>query len=44
MITVLVRTDSPWAQAGNDGPHIHHVTEDLAGWLVDILDELPAPR
>jgi putative hydrolase of the HAD superfamily len=44
MITVLVRTDSPWAQAGSDGPHIHHVTEDLAGWLVDIVDELPPPR
>jgi putative hydrolase of the HAD superfamily len=41
MVTVLVRTDSPWAQAGSDGPHIHHVTEDLAGWLVGIVDGLP---
>jgi putative hydrolase of the HAD superfamily len=43
MITVLVRTDSPWAQAGRDAPHIHHVTDDLAGWLVEIVDKLP-PR
>jgi putative hydrolase of the HAD superfamily len=41
MVTVLVRTDSPWAQAGSDGSHIHHVTDDLAGWLVDIVDTLP---
>jgi putative hydrolase of the HAD superfamily len=43
MVTVLVRTDSPWAQAGNDAPHIHHATEDLAGWLTGIVDTLP-PR
>jgi putative hydrolase of the HAD superfamily len=43
MVTVLVRTDSPWAQAGSDGPHIHHVTDDLAGWLAEVLDRLP-PR
>lgn len=43
MVTILVRTDSPWAQAGRAGPHIDHVTDDLAGWLVEIVDKLP-PR
>jgi putative hydrolase of the HAD superfamily len=43
MVTVLVRTDSPWAQAGSDGDHIHHVTDDLAGWLAGMLERLP-PR
>jgi len=43
MVTVLVHTDSPWAQAGRDGPHIDHVTDDLAGWLVEIAGKLP-PR
>jgi len=33
MTTVLVRTDSDWAQDGVDGEHIHHVTDDLATWL-----------
>ena len=33
MTTVLVRTDSDWAQDGVDGAHIHHVTDNLVSWL-----------
>ena len=33
MTTVLVRTDSEWAQDGRDGPHIDFVTDDLVRWL-----------
>ena len=33
MTTVLVRSDADWAQAGADGDHIHHVTDDLVAWL-----------
>lgn len=33
MTTVLVKTDSEWAQDGADGDHIHHVTDDLIAWL-----------
>jgi len=33
MITVLVRSDADWAQAGADAAHIHHVTDDLVAWL-----------
>jgi hypothetical protein len=32
---VLVKTDSAWAQEHATGDHIHHVTEDLAGWLAE---------
>jgi putative hydrolase of the HAD superfamily len=35
MTTVLVRTQEEWAQAGADGEHVHHVTEDLVNWLKD---------
>ena len=33
MTTVLVRTHEEWAQAGADGEHVHHVTDDLVAWL-----------
>jgi putative hydrolase of the HAD superfamily len=33
MTTVLVRTHEEWAQAGADGEHVHHVTDDLVTWL-----------
>jgi putative hydrolase of the HAD superfamily len=33
MTTVLVRTDSSWAQEGADAAHVHHVTDDLVAWL-----------
>lgn len=40
MTTVLVRTDSDWAQHEADGDHVHHVIDDLAGWLVDLVATL----
>ena len=35
MTTVLIKTDSEWAEEAAEGDHIHHVTEDLAGWLAE---------
>ena len=37
MTTVLVRTGADWAQDGADGEHVHHVTDDLVGWLSEIV-------
>jgi len=37
MTTVWVRTDSAWGRpTAEDLPHIHHVTDDLAGWLAGL--------
>jgi putative hydrolase of the HAD superfamily len=44
MTTVLVRTDSDWAQHDADGEHVHHVIDDLASWLVGIADGLTPAR
>ncbi|MDP6603854.1 MAG: pyrimidine 5'-nucleotidase [Rhodospirillales bacterium] len=33
MTTVWVRTDSEWADDGAADAHVHHVVDDLAGWL-----------
>jgi putative hydrolase of the HAD superfamily len=33
MTTVWIRTDTEYARVGEPGEHIHHETEDLAGWL-----------
>ena len=44
MTTVLVRTDSDWAQHDADGDHVHHVIDDLANWLVGIADGLAPAR
>ncbi|MDZ4735260.1 MAG: pyrimidine 5'-nucleotidase [Rhodospirillaceae bacterium] len=44
MTTVLVRTDSQWAQEAADGEHVHHVIDDLADWLATLVATLkPAP-
>ncbi|MEX0809145.1 MAG: pyrimidine 5'-nucleotidase [Dongiaceae bacterium] len=44
MTTVLVRTDSQWAQEAADGEHVHHVIDDLADWLATLVVTLnPAP-
>lgn len=40
MVTVLVRTDSDWAQEGADGAHIHHATDDLPLWLETVAAAL----
>jgi putative hydrolase of the HAD superfamily len=44
MTTVLVKTDSEWAQEEAVGDHIHHVTEDLAGWLAEAADRITFSR
>jgi putative hydrolase of the HAD superfamily len=33
MTTLLVLTGEEWAEADRAGDHIHHVTDDLVGWL-----------
>jgi len=33
MTTLLVLTGEEWAEADKAGDHIHHVTDDLVGWL-----------
>jgi putative hydrolase of the HAD superfamily len=42
MTTVLVRTDVEWAQAGAEGEHIHHATDDLVVWLERVVADLAA--
>jgi len=36
MTTVWIRTDSDWGRDQSDGDHIHHVVDDLAGWLGEL--------
>lgn len=36
MTTVWVRTDSSWATASGEEPHIHYVTDDLPTWLESV--------
>jgi len=33
MTTVLIETDNAYSMEGHDGPHVHHRTRDLGGWL-----------
>lgn len=40
MITVLVLTGAEWAEDDSSGDHIHHVTDDLVGWLTDKAPQL----
>ena len=37
MTTVWVRTDSDWGREGSGGDYVHHVIDDLAGWLGDLV-------
>ena len=39
MTTVWVRTDSEWADDGAADAHVHHVVDDLAGWLAALTAE-----
>ena len=43
MTTVLVKTDSEWAQEHAQGPHIHHVTDDRPVGLAEAADQLGRP-
>jgi hypothetical protein len=36
MTTAWVRSPVDWAAAGSKGDHIHHVVDDLGGFLTDI--------
>ncbi len=40
MTTVLVKTDSEWAEDGAESDHIHHVTDDLPAWLAEAADRI----
>ena len=44
MTTVLVKTDSEWAQEHAEGPHIHHVTDDLPAWLAEAAERIGGGR
>ena len=44
MTTVLIKTDSEWAQEHATGDHIHHVTEDLAKWLTEAAECITLER
>lgn len=33
MTTCWLRTETEYAKHGNEGPHIHHVADDLVAWL-----------
>jgi len=39
MTTAWVRNSIDWAAAGSQGGHIHHVVDDLGGFLTAICDE-----
>lgn len=38
MTTVWIRTDTEYATIGKQGEHIHHETDDLAGWLHGVAE------
>ncbi|MFO7481124.1 pyrimidine 5'-nucleotidase [Oceanibaculum nanhaiense] len=41
MTTVWVTGSPEWAKAGSEGDHIHHATDDLAGWLETRMAKAP---
>lgn len=41
MTTVWVTGSPDWAKAGSEGDHIHHATDDLAGWLETLTAKAP---
>ncbi|MDP6706605.1 MAG: pyrimidine 5'-nucleotidase [Alphaproteobacteria bacterium] len=44
MTTALVPNPNAWAGAGSDEAHIHHLVDDLADWLLAVVDRVPARR
>jgi len=44
MTTVLIATDSEWANEEAEGPHVHHRTEDLVAWIEAAVASLAARR
>jgi putative hydrolase of the HAD superfamily len=43
MVTVLVLTGEEWAMTDEAGDHIHHVTDDLVGWLSEHAPPVQSP-
>jgi putative hydrolase of the HAD superfamily len=37
MTTVWIRTESEYAKVGEPGAHIHYVTDDITGWLTELM-------
>lgn len=37
MTTIWVRNDTRWAEEAESRDHIHHVTDDLTGWIGDLV-------
>ena len=37
MTTVWVRTDNAWGAEGSEQDYIHHVIDDVASWLADLV-------
>lgn len=44
MRTVWLRSDYDWARDGADADHVHHVAEDLVGFLESLLEGAAEPR
>src|SRR5262249_24725427 len=44
MTTAWIPGGPDWTQAEPDAPHIHHVVEDLAAWLVQVPAARPKRR
>ncbi len=44
MTTALVPNPAHWATAGADRTHVHHVVDDLADWLLAVVEEASARR
>ncbi len=36
MTCVWVHTENAWGQEGSENDYVHHVTDDLTGWLTDL--------
>ncbi|MDP6567684.1 MAG: pyrimidine 5'-nucleotidase [Alphaproteobacteria bacterium] len=40
MTTVLVPGHGDWATEGSDGDHVHHLVDDLPGWLLRLTEDM----
>lgn len=41
MTTVWIRSDHHWSGGSESDPHVHHVIDDLVGWLTDVAEAMP---
>ena len=44
MRTVWLRTEHDWARDGADAEHVHHVADDLLGFLESLVGTAPDAR